>query len=181
MQRLTLSLMAMCLLSGAAAAQSIQAATAKLADTKGNEVGMVELRQTASQGVWMNVSIDKLPPGTHAFHIHETGKCDGDFKSAGGHYAPQGHEHGVLVEGGPHAGDLPNIHVPASGRLNVEVFAPNVSLEKGAENTLLDDDGSAIVVHEGVDDYKSQPSGDAGARIACGVVTNKTVTEAVTK
>lgn len=136
---------------------------------------MVALRDTATNGVWLNVSIESLPAGTHAFHIHETGKCEGDFKSAGGHFAPAGNKHGILVKGGSHAGDMPNIHVPADGSLNIEVFAPDVTLDKGAENSLFDADGSAIVIHEGIDDYKSQPSGDAGARIACGVVTNKTV------
>lgn len=171
MQRVTASLLALCLISGAAAAQSMPSASAKLEDTNGNRVGSVELKQTANQGVWLAVKIDKLPPGEHAFHIHETGKCAGDFKSAGGHYAPEGHKHGVLVEGGPHAGDIPNLHVPADGKLTVEIFAPNVSLKKGVANTLFDDDGSSFIVHEGADDYKSQPSGAAGDRIACGVIS----------
>lgn len=161
-----------------AQAQSIMAGSAKLHDSSGKEVGVVALRQTQSDGVWLNASFDNLPAGTHAFHIHEAGKCEGDFKSAGGHYAPEGHEHGVLVDGGPHAGDLPNIHVPSDGRLNIEIFVPAVSLKTDAANTLYDKDGSALVVHAGVDDYKSQPSGDAGARIACGVITNKIVDNA---
>lgn len=169
---------ALLLLSTAAAAESIKAASAKLHDTEGTEVGVIALRQTEDKGVWLNVSFDKLPPGVHAFHIHETGKCEGDFESAGGHYAPGGHKHGVLVEGGPHAGDLPNIHVPESGRLNQEIFVHSVSLEKGAENTLFDADGSAFVVHKGIDDYKSQPAGNAGPRIACGVITNKVIDSA---
>jgi superoxide dismutase, Cu-Zn family len=180
MRRLSAAALAVCLMATATQAQTIKAATAKLQDGQGNAVGIVELRQTQDNGVWLNVSIDKLPPGAHAFHIHETGKCEGDFKSAGGHYAPAGNKHGVLVAGGPHAGDMPNIHVASDGRLNVEVFDPNVSLKKDAKATLFDKDGSAIVVHQGVDDYKSQPSGNAGDRIACGVITNKTVTEAPT-
>ena len=128
-----------------------------------------------SKGVWVNAGSAGLRKGTHGFHVHETGKCEGDFKRAGGHFGPAGNKHGILVEGGPHAGDMPNIHVPSDGRLNFEVFAPAVTLDEGAEGSLFDSDGSAIMVHSGVDDYKSQPSGDAGARIACGVVTNKTV------
>lgn len=158
-----------------AQAQSVVAASSQLQNSKGEHVGTVTARETKNAGVWLYVSIDKLPRGVHAFHIHETGKCAGDFKSAGGHYAPGDHKHGVLVDGGKHAGDLPNIHVPKSGRLIVEIFAPGVTLEKGVEGTLFDDDGSAIVVHEGLDDYKSQPSGAAGSRIACGVITNKTI------
>jgi len=173
-----LGIIAACLLAPSVQAQTIKAGSAKLHDTDGNEVGVVTLRQTQNDGVWLNASFDKLPPGTHAFHIHETGKCEGDFKSAGGHYAPEDHKHGVLVAGGSHAGDMPNIHVPSDGRLNVEIFAPAVSLEADAANTLFDDDGSALVVHAGVDDYTSQPSGDAGARIACGVVTNKIIDSA---
>ena len=178
MRRVATGVLAACLLTTAVHAQTIKAATAKLQDGEGASVGIVELRQSKNDGVWLNVSIDKLPPGAHAFHIHETGKCEGDFKSAGGHYAPEGNKHGVLVEGGPHAGDMPNLHVPSDGRLNVEIFQPSVSLTKDAKNTLFDDDGSAFVVHAGVDDYKSQPSGDAGGRIACGVVTNKTIDNA---
>ncbi|WP_210165797.1 superoxide dismutase family protein [Candidatus Filomicrobium marinum] len=156
-------------------AETIDAASAELQNVDGQVVGIVALRQTDTGGVWLNASFSNLPFGTHAFHIHEAGECEGDFKSAGGHYAPAGNNHGVLQKDGPHAGDLPNIHVPADGRLNVEVFAPNIDLARNAKNTLFDEDGSALVVHAGVDDYKSQPSGDAGARIACGVVTNKII------
>ena len=159
---------------GLAAGTSVKGAgplaSAQLNNTKGEVVGTVALRDTPSSGVWLNVSIKNLPPGSHGFHIHETGKCDPDFKAAGGHFAPNGREHGVLVEGGKHAGDLPNIHVPKSGRLNVEIFARGVTLKEGEPNSLFDGDGSAIVIHAGPDDYKSQPSGAAGDRIACGVI-----------
>jgi superoxide dismutase, Cu-Zn family len=168
-----LAAIAACLLVPQAQAQSDMTASAKLQDGSGNAVGTVALRQTLNDGVWLNAKFDKLPPGSHAFHIHETGKCEGDFKSAGGHYAPEAKKHGVLADGGAHAGDLPNIHVPDSGVLNMEIFVPAVTLKAGAPNTLFDEDGSAFVVHEGVDDYTSQPSGDAGARIACGVITSK--------
>jgi Cu-Zn family superoxide dismutase len=178
MRRALLGFSALCLLTATAQAQTTKAASAALHDTKGNEVGTIALRETADDGVWLNVSLQNLPAGTHGFHIHETGKCEGDFESAGGHFAPEGHKHGVLVNDGPHAGDMPNIHVPSDGRLNLELFVPAVSLKKGDDDTLFDADGSAFVVHAGVDDYKSQPSGDAGARIACGVVTNRIVDSA---
>lgn len=168
----------LCGMAASAYADTVDTATAALHDTNEQEVGTVALREAKNGGVWLKVSISSLTPGVHAFHIHETGKCEGDFESAGGHYAPGGHKHGVLVEGGPHAGDLPNIHVPSSGRLDLEIFAPAVSLKKDAGNTLFDKDGSAFVVHEGVDDYTSQPSGNAGARIACGVITRKSVSSA---
>ena len=175
MRREIIALSALCMAAACADAESGKSASATLHDVQGKEVGTVALRQGADNGVWLDVRFEKLPPGTHAFHIHETGKCAGDFKSAGGHYAPAGHKHGMLVEGGPHAGDLPNIHVPSTGRLQVEVFVPGVSLAKTAKNTLFDQDGSAFVVHEGTDDYTSQPSGAAGARIACGVIGAKAI------
>jgi Cu-Zn family superoxide dismutase len=171
--RLAISIAAACLAGTVANAQTMKSASAILKDTDGNKVGTVALHQARDNGVWLSASFDKLPPGPHAFHIHETGKCEGDFKSAGAHFAPEGNKHGVLAEGGPHAGDMPNIHVPDSGRANIEVFVDRVTLEKGAKNSLFDEDGSAVVVHAGVDDYKSQPAGDAGDRIACGVVTGK--------
>jgi superoxide dismutase, Cu-Zn family len=107
-----------------------------------------------------------LPAGDHAFHIHAVGKCVApDFKSAGGHYNPEEDQHGIMNEAGPHAGDMPNIHVPESGQLHIEVLNQMVSLDG-----LFDEDGSAIVIHEGPDDYTSDPAGDAGSRISCGVI-----------
>ena len=164
-------LAAISLVTAAAFANPATGASAKLKGVNGEEIGTVALREGEGNGVWINVTFSKLTPGAHGFHIHESGKCEGDFKSAGGHFAPEGNKHGILVEGGPHAGDMPNIHVPSDGRLNVEIFVDKVTLEKGAKNSLFDDDGSAFIVHDGTDDYKSQPSGDAGKRIACGVIT----------
>jgi Cu-Zn family superoxide dismutase len=141
-------------------------ATATLMDPDGNEVGTVTLI-AAPSGVLLDADLTALPPGDHAFHIHAIGKCEPpDFKSAGGHYNPEEDEHGLLNPAGPHAGDMPNIHVPESGKLHIEVLNQRVNLDLG----LLDEDGSAIVVHEGPDDYKTDPAGDAGPRIACGVV-----------
>jgi superoxide dismutase, Cu-Zn family len=98
------------------------------------------------------------------------GACDPPgFQSAGGHFNPLGWEHGFLNPRGPHAGDLPNIHVPAGGRLELEVLAPGLTLGPGP-TTLFDADGSALVIHEGVDDYRTDPTGNAGDRIACAVI-----------
>ena len=144
-------------------------AKAALKDPAGRDVGSVAFVQTPN-GVLLTARLKGLPPGVHAFHIHAVGKCEPPFKSAGGHYNPGKTKHGFLVEGGIHAGDMPNIHVPSNGALTVEVLNPRVTLAKGKEGTVFDADGSAIVIHQGADDYKSQPSGAAGPRIACGVI-----------
>lgn len=142
-------------------------ATAVLKDPDGKEVGKVTLTAVPT-GVLLDADLTALPPGDHAFHIHEFGKCEApDFKSAGGHFNPEEDEHGLMNKAGPHAGDMPNIHVPESGQLHIEVLNQMVNLSRG----LLDKDGSAIVIHEGPDDYVSDPAGDAGPRIACGVIT----------
>jgi Cu-Zn family superoxide dismutase len=143
--------------------------TAVMKGADGADHGSVTFTQTEA-GVLITAELAGLPPGVHGFHLHETGACEPDFKAAGGHYNPTGAEHGYMMVGGPHAGDLPNIHVPDSGDLTIEVFDPNVTLEEGAPETLFDADGTAVVIHAGADDYKSQPSGDSGDRIACGVV-----------
>lgn len=146
-------------------------ATATLVDPDGNEVGRAQLVETPNQGVLIRLEVEDLGPGIHGFHIHETGRCDGpDFGSAGGHFAPRGHAHGILHENGSHAGDLLNLVVPESGRLEVERLATGVALQPGAQASLMDEDGSALVIHAGADDYASQPSGGGGPRVACGVI-----------
>lgn len=161
---------AACALLMGAAGPSLAAetATATLQDPDRNDVGTVEFQETP-HGVLLKIRIDGLPEGIHAFHIHETGVCEPPFKSAGGHYNPAGVTHGMLSEDGMHAGDLPNIHV-ADGPLTLEVLAGEVTLAEAAENTLFDEDGSAIVIHQGPDDYQTDPAGAAGERIACGVI-----------
>ncbi|MGF1621257.1 MAG: superoxide dismutase family protein [Rhodomicrobiaceae bacterium] len=139
----------------------------------GEQVGTATLTETPN-GVLIRAGLTGLPPGMHAFHIHETGKCDAQdgFKSAGGHYAPRGAKHGYNHPDGPHAGDLPNQHVSADGTLKADIISHQTTLRDG-ETTLFDDDGSALVIHSGADDYESQPSGDAGDRIACAPITNE--------
>lgn len=135
----------------------------------GKEVGEVRLLPLAAGGVNLIAEVSGLPPGSHGFHIHETGTCDASvwFESAGGHYDPARAEHGWNAANGPHAGDLPNVHVGPTGDLAVEFFVTTVSLDEGDAATLLDEDGSAVIIHLDPDDYASQPSGSAGDRIAC--------------
>lgn len=144
-------------------------AQAVLMDADGNEVGTVSFTQTPN-GVLIRAGLTNVPAGEHGFHIHETGSCSPDFGAAGGHYAPRGNDHGALVEEGMHAGDMPNIFVNEDGTLVTEVLNTNISLLADETGTLFDEDGSAVMIHSGPDDYQSQPSGAAGDRIACGVV-----------
>ncbi len=143
-------------------------AKAALKDASGKAIGDVDLIQTPA-GVLLKLSVKGLTPGEHAFHIHAVGKCDAPFESAGPHFNPGNHKHGMLV-GPAHAGDMPNLHVPQSGELSVDILNAAVTLEKGKPNSLFDNDGSALVIHAKADDYKTDPAGDAGGRIACGVI-----------
>lgn len=144
----------------------------KMTNADRQEVGEVTLTQTP-HGVLIRIDLPqktaRIPAGTHAFHVHQVGKCEPPFTSAGPHFNPQGKKHGFLDSGGGHAGDLPNIHVPENGALTVEFIAPQLSLKQG-KNNLLDSDGSALVIHARQDDYKTDPAGEAGDRIACGVI-----------
>jgi Cu-Zn family superoxide dismutase len=145
-----------------------QSAKATLKDQKGAEVGVVNLTQSPA-GVMLNLSLKGIPAGEHAFHIHAVGRCEAPFTSAGGHFNPAGHKHGLMVGPG-HAGDMPNLHVPSSGTLQVEILNAAVTLEKGKPNSVFHSGGTAIAIHAGKDDYKSDPAGNAGDRIACGVI-----------
>jgi Cu-Zn family superoxide dismutase len=148
-----------------------QTAKASLKDAQGKDMGQVQLIQTP-HGVLLKLSLKGAPAGERAFHIHAVGKCEPPFTSAGPHFNPGGHKHGMEAREGSHAGDMPNLHIPANGELVVEIANPAVSLVKGRPNSLFDADGSAIVIHAGPDDYKSDPAGNAGDRIICGVVTD---------
>ncbi|HEX9325127.1 MAG TPA: superoxide dismutase family protein [Reyranella sp.] len=153
----------------ASPALAVDTASAVLKDASGKEVGKATLTVTPS-GVLVRLDLTAVPPGDHAFHIHAVGKCEPpDFKSAGPHFNPDETKHGLMNPEGPHAGDMPNLHVPAEGKLQVEILDPAVTLS--AEAALLDADGAALVIHAAADDYKTDPAGNAGDRIACGVIT----------
>jgi Cu-Zn family superoxide dismutase len=156
--------------TAAFAQTSQQHAVATFVNPQGQEIGKATLTQTTS-GVLIDIDVSNIPNGEHGFHIHETGVCDGadGFKSAGGHFNPSQHQHGYLAERGPHAGDMPNQFSAADGKLRAQVLNPNVSLADGA-TSVLDADGSALVIHADPDDYRSQPTGNAGDRIACAVI-----------
>jgi Cu-Zn family superoxide dismutase len=136
----------------------------------GKSLGMVMVQQTPA-GVLITADIKGLPAGDHGFHFHQKGLCDPaqKFTTAGDHFAGKGKQHGLMVMGGPHGGDMPNQHVGADGVLKAQVLNTGVTLGKGV-NSLLDADGTALVIHGNPDDYTSQPAGNAGPRIACAVI-----------
>lgn len=148
-------------------------ASAEMSGPEGEAMGTVALAGTPN-GILLQVRMEQVPPGGHGIHIHETGTCEGpDFQSAGGHFAPQGHSHGFLSPEGPHAGDLPNVFVGEDGVLRADILTDRVSLGTG-ETGLNKPEGTAIVLHSGVDDYMTDPSGDSGNRIACGPIVANT-------
>jgi Cu-Zn family superoxide dismutase len=160
------------LLGGCASAASDTSplsAEATLKDKDGKQVGYAVLVDTP-EGVRIAVTGYRLPAGEHGLHIHEAGKCDPpDFVTAGGHFNPSGKQHGRLNPAGPHAGDLPNLKVAPSGEAGVEVTTRAVTLRPGPAS-LFGSKGSSLVVHASPDDEKTDPTGNSGARIACGVI-----------
>lgn len=171
MRTMILAAAAVALLSGNALAQDEETDTAgaSFVDADGNANGTAELTAAASGGVLIRLEVTGLPAGEWvAFHVHETGSCDHTtgHESAGGHFNPGSNEHGYKMANGPHAGDMPNQYVGEDGALRAEVFNHMVTLDEGEAGIM----GRALMIHASADDYESQPSGDAGDRLACGVI-----------
>lgn len=157
----------LCLAAGSAAAQDAAPLGAGLIGLDGQEMGTASL-MAAGDGVLIQLEATGLPASQYvSFHMHEGDTCDpaDAFESAGGHYNPEGKDHGYHAEGGPHAGDMPNQFVAADGMLKADIYNHMLSID-GDDGV----SGRTLVIHSGQDDYMSQPSGDAGDRIACGVV-----------
>ncbi|HEV7838936.1 MAG TPA: superoxide dismutase family protein [Gemmatimonadaceae bacterium] len=151
---------------------AVSRATAIMYDVNGTPIGTADLWQDPSGVVNVEIASLALPAGTHGIHFHEVAKCEGGataFSTAGAHYNPLAKQHGLSNPLGPHAGDAPNVVVPASGFARVSFTTDRVTLTPGTIS-LFDADGSSIVVHANADDQISQPSGNSGPRIACGVV-----------
>jgi superoxide dismutase, Cu-Zn family len=151
-------------------AQAEAALEIELIDRNGERIGTARLSETA-EGVSVAIQASALPPGPRGFHFHETGRCDPpSFQTAGAHFAPQGREHGLENPAGPHAGDMPNLQVRPDGTADTTLVNPRVTLQLGRENSLRDADGTALVIHAERDDQRTDPTGESGDRIACGVI-----------
>jgi Cu-Zn family superoxide dismutase len=150
-------------------------AVAKIINAQGQEIGEARLDETP-HGVLIEVQLrdytnrQHVLPGLHAFHIHAVGRCDPpEFDSIGEHYNPTIRQHGLLNPDGMHVGDLLNLHMPVGQAQHFEVLVADASLRPG-DNSLFDDDGSALVIHKNADDYRTDPTGNAGGAVACGVI-----------
>jgi superoxide dismutase, Cu-Zn family len=138
----------------------------------GQDAGTAMLTQDGSK-VKVKLNLKGLPEGEHAIHVHQNAKCDGpDFKTAGGHLNPDNKEHGTKNPKGAHAGDMPvNLQVMADGTDHVTFLTDSISLKKDAKNSVFANGGTAFIIHEKADDMMTDPTGNAGARIACGMIT----------
>jgi Cu-Zn family superoxide dismutase len=172
-RRLALVGAAVLLLGGCASTMEEKeplSAEAPLKDKDGKDVGRATLIET-DQGLRIAVTGYRLPPGTHGLHIHAVGSCQPpDFTSAGAHFNPGNKKHGSMNPEGPHAGDLPNFVVAESGEGGLDITTKAVTLGPGP-NSLLGPGGTSLVVHAAADDLKTDPTGNSGGRIACGVIT----------
>jgi Cu-Zn family superoxide dismutase len=145
-------------------------ASAELKDTSGRVVGNALLTAVGGGVVRVQVWAGGLPPGMHGIHVHTTGACTPDFNAAGGHFNPEGAQHGLENPAGPHAGDLPALQVGPDGNGTFDALNPRIGLNGGLRS-LFDADGSALIIHANPDDQVTDPTGNSGGRIVCGVIT----------
>ena len=169
--------------AGVALAQGGGTATAQLEDTDGNTVGDATFTE-GPNGVTINANLQPgqqaVEPGEHGIHIHETGSISPDFEAAGKHFNPTNAQHGFNNPEGPHGGDLENITVNPDGSASYTTTDDRITLS-GGENSILDSDGAALVIHKSADDYQTDPSGESGDRVAAGVIRDSATGETTTR
>jgi Cu-Zn family superoxide dismutase len=174
----TVSLLATCLVAATTFASAKTAKPAPVEVTfktsEGLDAGTAKLVQKGSN-VEVKLHLKNIPAGIHGIHVHAKAACDApDFKTAGGHFNPTGKKHGFLNPEGHHAGDFPeNLQVGLDHTLSMNETLKDVSLDPNAPNSLTANGGTAIIIHQKADDMKTDPSGDAGNRIACGVIAGR--------
>lgn len=152
------------------AGSQVAAARAEIRDVVGRSVARAEATQLGD-AVRIRIEAAGLAPGTYAAHVHTAGRCEPpDFASAGPHWNPNQRQHGTQNPQGPHLGDLPNLAVGANGEGSLEFSIPRARLNGGAQ-ALLDGDGASVMIHANPDDYRTDPSGNSGSRIACGLLS----------
>ena len=152
-----------------AASSAADMAEANIVNADGAIIGTTTFEQTPT-GVLVYVDVRDLPPGPHGIHLHATGSCSPDFKAAMGHINPGQVAHGLQNPDGRDNGDLPNLYAAADGTARAEFFTLRVSVSDGAMPALLDEEGSAVIIHDMPDDHMTQPIGGAGGRIGCGII-----------
>ncbi|RYG74506.1 superoxide dismutase family protein [Lentibacillus lipolyticus] len=143
--------------------------TVEMYNDSDDMIGTAKLTE-AEGGVNVKLKLEGLEPGYHGIHVHEYPKCDApDFKTAGNHLNPTGKQHGLMHPEGAHLGDLPNLEADSGGLVDAELMLPEATLLDG-KKSLLNGEGTALIIHEGQDDGVSQPGGNSGARVACGLI-----------